>query len=523
MRRLKNMYWAGTVVLILLLSQKISAQDAKEYVSNPASMELLKAKSLWFNTNNSAGLTLDKMYDYNDLRFNFNLKSGDFKRKFEGADERLIGVSTEGGLNLGGGYVWGRFSYNNEKQTGTLFNTTMLDPVRGNPYFAVDKNLSDWVKQDYNLFMKVSSKLLWDRINLGVEAQYITKTGAKQVDPRSDVDFYTISVKPGIVATFNRQVIGLNLEYERLNQEVGTTNSNNQGNQDVYVMKGLGNFYSAVVGGLQSLGKFVYNGNKAGGGVQYAFSGESFKLLVDGKYTFGVEDVISSQTKPKNEGTVKGEHYSGNLQLVTTGEKISKLGVSYSDNSISGIEYVQVLDNTFEVQRWITTYKSIRSTYSQKDLSLKYDFFNGRDLEYKWMAGILLNYKNSDDIYILPESYRKVRDLIVGINGKANFKLQNSYRILAGISFNYKNNLDGAYKYGGADAGSPVVTDYMTPDFEYLRMSYYKIGGEVSCFSNIVGKGFKGGMFIRAAMDCFKPVDGTDNRIITNLGVGFTF
>jgi len=522
MRKLKNIYWAGIALFALLPAQKTGAQNTGVFLSNPASIELLKAKSLWFNTNNGAGLTLDKMYNYNDLLFNYNIKNGDFKREFEGTDERAFGVSTEGALNLGSAFVWGKFDYNNEKQTGTLYNTTMLDPTRGVPYYTVDKNLSDWVKQDYNLQMKASSKLLWDRFLLGVDAQYNTKTGAKQIDPRSDIDFFTISVKPGVVAIFNRHMVGLNLDYEKLNQESRTTNSNSQQNQDVYVMKGLGNFYSATVGGLQSLGKFVYKGNKIGGSVQYSLAGESLKLLLDGKYTFKVEDVTSSQTKPKKEGTIKENHYETNLQLIKTGENISKVELSYTENKISGIEYVQVLDNTFEVQRWVTTYQSIRSTYSLKDLAFRYDFFRGNDYEYKWRAGIIANYKKSDDLYIMPESILKIEELIIGINGKVNLKVNKSNRLLAGVSLNYKHNLDGKYTYGGADATSPVITQFTTPDFLYLKQSYYKAGGEISYFADIHKKG-KSGIFVKAAVDYYKPTEGSNERLFSNLSVGFTF
>lgn len=369
MRKLKYIYLAGTVVLTLLLSVNAAAQSKKENITSPAALELLKAKALWFNSNNGAGLTLDRMTDFNNLNVNYRLKNGNFKRVYEGERERVAGVSTEGGLNLGGGYVWGEFGFNNEKQVGTIYNTTMLDPDRGNPYYAVDKNLSDWVKQDYNLHMKASSKPFWESLLLGIEAQYVTKTGAKQIDPRSETDFYTLEVKPALVTTFGNHAAGLNLVYKKINQESSTTNSNSQQNQDVFVMKGLGNFYSAVVGGLQSLKKFVYNGNKIGGGVQYSFTGESFNLLFDGSYSFMVEDVISDQTKPKKEGTIKEDNYGAKLQFVTTGDNVSKAELSYSDNSINGIEYVQVLDNTFDIQRWVTMYKSIRS-HSLKRISL---------------------------------------------------------------------------------------------------------------------------------------------------------
>ncbi len=522
MRKLKNIYLAGTVVLTLLLSVNAAAQSKKENITSPAALELHKAKALWFNSNNGAGLTLDQMTDFNNLSVNYRLKNGNFKRVFEGERERVAGVSTEGGLNLGGGYVWGEFGFNNEKQVGTIYNTTMLDPTRGNPYYVVDKNLSDWVKQDYNLHMKASSKPFWDRVLLGIEAQYVTKTGAKQIDPRSETDFYTLEVKPALVTTFGNHAAGLNLVYKKINQESSTTNSNNQQNQDVFVMKGLGNFYSAVVGGLQSLKKFVYNGNKIGGGVQYSFAGESFNLLFDGSYSFMVEDVISDQTKPKKEGTIKEDNYGAKLQFVTTGDNVSKAELSYSDNSISGIEYVQVLDNTFDIQRWVTMYKSIRSTFSQKDLTLKYDYFRGEGAGYKWRAGLSAAYSNSDDLYILPESYRRLEDLNFGINGKANFKFGKRSGLLAGLSFNYKNNLNKAYVYGGAEADSHIITQYMTPEFQYLGRSYYKVGGEVT-FSSSISKSGNSGLFVKAAVDYYKPLESSDNRVVTNLGVGFNF
>ncbi len=526
MRNSKKIYWTGIILFTVFLTRTGIAQETKAGITNQASIELLKAKSLWFNTSNCAGLSLEKMADYNNLLFDYNLSSGNFKRNSDGKEERNFGVSTEGGLNLGGGYVWGKFAYNNRKQTGTLYNTTMLDPSRGIPYFPVDKNLSDWVKQDYNLYMKVASKPLAEKIFLGLEAQYITSTGAKQVDPRSTSDFYTLNLKPGLAIKLNNQVAGFNFFYERLNQESSTTNSNSQANQDVFVMKGLGNFYTAVVGGLQSLGKFVYDGNKVGGAVQYSLGSKSFQMLLNGKYSFGVEDVTSSPSKPKKEGSLKENSYEANLQMVASGKNLSKVELTYSDNKNSGIEYVQVLDNSFNVQSWITTFKSIRSTFATRNMGLKYDFFRGNDFEYKWRAGLNLNYLNKEDAYILPASVMNIEDLLLGINAKANLNLNTTGRILAGLSLDYKANLDGKYVYGGADPGSHIITNYMTPDFNYLGMSYVKIGGELSYFTwvSINSKRTKGsGMFLKVAADYIKPSEGSDNRFFSNFGIGFTF
>ena len=103
-----------------------------------------------------------------------------------------------------------------------------------------------------------------------------------------------------------------------------------------------------------------------------------------------------------------------------------------------------------------------------------------------------------------------------------NLKLKSSCRFLAGISVSYKKNLDAAYVYGGADASSLVITDFMIPDFQYLKRDYYKLGGEVSYFS-VLNKNNKTGIFFKAVVDYYKPTEGSDNRSDVNIGVGFTF
>ncbi len=520
MRKIKYIRLAGMTILAVMLSQRIIAQESG--VITPASMELIKAKTVWFGTGNSAGLTLDEMQDYNTLLFNYNLGEGDYKRKSDGTRERVLGVSTEGGLNLGGGYVWGNFTYHNEKQEGTLYNTTMLDQERGMPYFPVDANISDWVKQDYNLAMKAATRPLADRFLLGIEGEYVTRTGAKQVDPRSTTNFYTLNVKPALTVKFNNHAAGINFLYERLNQESSTTNSNSQTNQDIFVMRGLGNGYTAVVGGLQSLGKFVYDGNKVGGGLQYSFVSNSVKGLLNGGYTFGVEDVTSSPSKPKKEGTIREEVYTAGVKLLFTGVNLHRTELSWNNRHAGGIEYVQVLDNTYEVQRWITTYKSIRSTFDLTDLAFKYDFFRGSDAEYTWRSGISLNYRNSEDIYIIPASELKLEELVYGFHAKANLKTGGAGRLLAGISLNYRDNLDGSYSYGGAEPESPVIVNFMRPDFLYLKEDYTKWGGELSYFTRVSKTGGTG-MFLKASIDYFNPSGNEESRTLTSLGLGFTF
>ena len=521
MRKVKYIYWAGVLMLTLFAVQPVSAQKAAEN-NTPASVELLKAKSLWFNTTNGAGLTLDKMYNFSSVDFTYQLKSGEFKKVQDGDRERLLGVSTEGGRKLGTGYAWGKFSFNNEMQRNTQFNTTMLDPGRGMPFYPVDPNISDWKKQDYTLEMKVASQPLWERVILGIQGEYFASTGAKQVDPRSETYFYHINIKPGFVALFSNHALGLNFVYENMVQESGTTNSNSQINHDVYVMKGLGNYYPSVVGGLQSLGRFVYSGNKVGAALQYSYGFSDIKFLLEGKYDYGVEDVISTPTKPKKEGSVVTEIMEAKLSVVKECDNLSRLELSYSNRNMDGIEHVQVLDNTYEVQQWVDLYSSIRSTYKQEEMSARFDFFRGADHEYKWKAGIFTSYKGNDDVYVLPHSRMFVKNMFFGADAKTNISMGGQTKLLVGAGFTYKNNFDGKYRYRGADPTSIIITQFMTPDFEFMKQNYYKISGELT-LNSVIGKYGKAGFYLKAAIDYYKPTEGDNSRVQTSFGLGFIF
>jgi hypothetical protein len=523
MNRGKILYIKGGLAIILAfqLIQYASAQG-QGTLNSPVSIELYKARSTWFDTGNGAGLVLDNLGNFGSLEAVYRVTNGDFKRVQEGAKESTLGIDTEGGRKLGKAYAWGRFSYNNTTTRDSRFNTAMLNPFRGVPFFPVDPNISDWKKQDYNLQMKVSSKPFFERYLLGIQATYTTLTGAKQIDPRSEIYCYTVNVKPGIVALLHNQEVGLNVEYENMIQETRHTNSNSQTHQDVFVMKGLGNHYTAVIGGLQSLGGFMYNANKVGGELQYTYRFPSFRLFAHGGYTYRVEDVIRDITKPRKEGALRENSLYANVALIHESENLHRIDLSFRSNRMSAIEFVQILDNSYEIQQWVDVYSSIRSTYNQDDIRLSYDFYRGTGHEYKWKAGLFTGYCSNDDLYIMPESRMKINNLYAGINGKMNIKTGRSGNWTLGADFVYKNNLDGDYHYGGVDPESIVITQFMTPDFAYLKQNYYKVGGSVGYFTGI-DRQKSTGIFLKLAADYYKPAAGEGDRMIANLGLGLTF
>ena len=512
------------LLLTAVALQVMSYTTAQEQraLSSPLSIELRKARATWFESNNGAGIGLDSLQSYGTLEAGYQMTDGEFKREHQGEKERQLSVVTEGGQQLGNAYAWGRFSYNNETVRNTRFNTAMLDPYRGVPYYPVDPNLSDWKQQQYNLQMRVSSKPLLGRYLLGIQAAYNAETGAKQVDPRSELFLYSINVKPGIAAIFGSHRVGLNLEYENMIQETrGHSNSDNQVNQDVFVMRGLGNHYTAVIGGLQSLGSFIYDANKVGAALQYSWQQQALRFFAEGGYSFRVEEAVRDITKPRKEGTLRQQELYGHAALLHEGVNLQRLDLTYRSSRTDGIEFVQVLDNSYEVQQWVDLYSSIRSTYRRDAYRLSYDFFRNRGQAFSWKAGLHALYTVTDDNYIMPASHLKIRDIYLGADAKFNLPSRGNSRWVLGADLVRKANQEGDYLYGGADPGSIVITDFMIPEINYLKQDYYKVGGSITYFTALSSR--KSGAYLKLAADYYKPTEGDDVRVITRLGMGLTF
>ena len=127
MRKVKYIIGAFAIVWALLSVQVATAQKKAEQ-NSPVSIELLKAKSLWFHSGNGAGLVLDNLRSFSLLEAGYSVTNGDFKRIQQGDKESVLGIITEGGQELGDAYAWGRFSYNNITTRDSMFNTAMLNP-----------------------------------------------------------------------------------------------------------------------------------------------------------------------------------------------------------------------------------------------------------------------------------------------------------------------------------------------------------------------------------------------------------
>ena len=509
-------------LLLGLIGLSASVASAQEVVREPH-IEMNQARSLWFTSNNAAGMGVMPLDKYSIVGFNYNMEKGDFKLTQDGEKETLAGFNTNGATSVGKTQLWGTFDYRNIVEKDASFITNLYDPHRDMPYYVADAVMSKFKKQSYDLGVKAAFPQLWGFVTPGMDLQYTTQTGAKQRDPRSVTYYLTVKANPSLLFELGeRSNLGLTFNYEYLYERSTFNRSDTEVDCPVFIMRGLGNYTSDFVSGSVGVGTFFYKGNRIGGGLQYGFKNGGLATLVDVAYSYKVEDAFQNPTKKQAIGSTRQNRWNSSLQVLSENVNyMNKLTLSYVDRKTDGIEYIQELDSSFEVAEWITLAKYVRSKYSFRNLSVKYDIFAKRGESYSWRAGVEGNHSFKDDEYLLPASNLKAENTLWKVYAKKNFAAGEKSNIVAGLNIGFNKNKKGEYNYTGAYETSETVTNMYKNDILFMSSDYWNFGAEAS-YSTVVSQATS--LFVKGEFQYWSPKDSNfDKRIYTGVSVGITF
>lgn len=507
-------------IAYLLLSVGMQA-NAQGF--SPAAMEQLKMQRLWLNSQNASGMVFDDATSFSNLNVNYDWQDGNFHRPQEGEKESILGVSSEGFMNLKNALVWGSFSFQQKNLTDAGCNASITDPFRGMPYYIIDEHQSDWRNQYYDLRFRASTPLINNHWAFGMEGIYQASLAAKQRDPRVDTRFYTLKIVPGISYQINEaHRLGLSLRYESIKEDSRMENENDDIDQNYYILYGLGTAVQGIGSGRTS----NYYGDRIGGALQYHFQSPTWNVLLEGSYDVRAENVEQSFTSPKKDAGVKDKTFQLSANAYRQGENYSHyLKANYTNRHMDGIQYVSKYDNTESLEGWEVLYKSIRSTYDTQTASLNYALMRNRGNEYNWKLEAGVAYGKQNDEYILPNSVKNSENIFVNLGGKKNFVVGNKMnnRLLLDIHAAYKKNLSGEYRYGGSHADYISVTELETADANYLNSDWHRIGASLT-YSQLVKQGTKTNFFVKAAFDRVGTSDFEyDNRNHFSISAGCNF
>lgn len=507
-------------IIALSLSFLAQAQEGSNSLTYPTMMEKNRATALWFNSDNAAGMIITPLAQYSDLNVGYNIQNGEYRLQHEG-NRNALGINTSGATSLGKAKVWGEFNYENITQQDTRFNTVLLDVDPDMPFYLSDGVVSPWKSQLYDMSVKAATPVLWDVVAFGASLNYFTKAGAKQIDPRSTSYKHGISVDPSVLFTLGKKnSIGLTFSYLNTFERTVPTNSDSQHDQDAFLLRGLGNFKEAVVGSFGGINTFYYKTNKVGGALQYGFNGENAGVLAQIKGYMKATDDVMTPSKPQAMGSTLQKGAGVDIQGYINGENFTnKLELNGTYKDTDGIEYLQEIDKSYEVQQWKTIAKYVRSNYKHFVGAIKYDLYRNSDRGYSWMAGFKSEYSDRNDEYILPYSLFTAKNIYNEIYGKKNFEAGSS-SIVIGINAGLNSNLGGEYKYSGPCAESIVVKELFATNHSILCADYYKVGLSANV-TFPVGKSTA--MYVSAAGQYLNATDLNVKRVFASFSVGFTF
>ena len=474
--------------LLVVIACFISMAGAAQGFS-PAAMEQLKVQRLWAHSQNAAGMVFDDVQNYSNVILGYDLQDGNYCRPQEGQKETVVGVSSEGFINLKNAYVWGVFNFAQKNMTDAGYNASIADPFRGMPYYIADQHLSKWRNQYYDLKFR----------------------------------FYTLELTPGITYRLNdSQKFGASFKYSSIKEDSRMSNVNVYVDQDYYILYGLGTAIKGIGSGVTS----NYIGDRFGGAIQYNFSTPSFNLLFENSYDIKAETVQQSYTTPKKTASVKDKTARISLTMVQEGKDYTNyVKTTYTNRNIDGIQYISQRDNSESQSGWLDLYNNIRATYKTQTSSLNYALSRNRGNEYSWKVELDVNYIKQDDEYLMPNSVQNAENLSLGLGGKKNLVLGNSMnrRLLIDIHAAYNHNLGGRYVYGGSHADYLTVTELQQGVTNYYTCDFYRIGGSVT-YSQQVKDSKRMNLFAKVAFDRVNTSDyDYDGRTYLSVSLGCNF
>jgi len=436
---------------------------AQEFQLSSASLEYNRARSLWFDSGNAAGLATHPLASFNTVDFEYDYETGDYHRMQTGESVADLGFDTQGALAIGKMQLWGHFRYDNISDRGTRFNTVLFDPYDERQIFSVaDPRLSDWKRQSYDMEFKAAMSL-GERLAAGLHLRYTDRIAAKQVDPRSESFKYSIELRPSLTWTAGKNMFGLSALYSNMFERSVPVLSNVSEMQEVYLLRGLGNYVRDMVGS-GGLSTIYYHSDTYGGALQYHLSSNS-EMFGEIGARYSSTSTRESATQPFNMGSTAMLEFFGSYRLVRPHANYA-LTASYRETDAT--EYTSVWD--MDTGKWDVRTSALGSTYGTLSVSARSDQYFGimEGCPYKWKLSAYADGVFKDDRYLLPEASFSYSMTSISFEGERLFHLKRDMILDASLRGGVIIPFTAEYSYTGVQKDGLPAAEWYPHDIDIL-------------------------------------------------------
>ena len=506
---------------LLLLAAGSFNLHAQKTALSPAAQEI-NLQNFWFNSTNAAGLAISPLASYSDVSIRYDREQGAFKRAHEAQSKGEVTAAASGALTFKGFNLYGDFSYINSFSKGCLYNANLYEPSFRMPYYLADWNLSDWKRQSYDMgFKAVAPKMANDRLAIGLTMRYCDKVGAKQMDPRAVSYLLKMQVAPSIAYALSpRSTIGLTIDYERYKERTSQSCQNYLVEQPVALMRGLGYYTAASVGGNMGVADLLYSGHRIGGAVTFENKGTAADFFAEAAGGYNKITVMEQPRFPRMRGATSEIFANLSLKGNFGESRNHRVAIAGGYSHITGSEYTQELV-TSPKRMWQTLAITPMSTYDFINGSICYDFYNKiTDYGYDWEVGAEVDFNKMDQVYML--SVFNNMNVDADLHFAYNFSFTGGSNLLTNVSAGYYMPLGGNYMYTGPNnQDSEIVTGLYPKELAYLTTQCVHAAAGAT-YSFPINKR-RNNLYITAEAQYRKPLGVEGNRLLAALAVGMLF
>lgn len=454
---------ALTSLMLCLLSLGAEAQLS---LPDPTALRLENERAWMTEAGNPAGLVTDSLKAHSSVGIRYLYGTGEYRLLPDGKTHSDLAFDTEGAVKVGKVSLWGHFAYNYIATEGSSYNTLLYNPYDTRFLYSVaDSVESGWRRQAYDLEFKAAMPLSRDKLIGGLHVTYTDRLAAKQNDPRAESYHYSVGLTPSLIFRGRKGNFGFHLHYANTFERSTPTLSNNEENQMVYVLRGLGNYIDNVVGG-SSLKTMYFRCNTLGAGLQYEGTGRT-PWLLSADLRYHLTKITEGATQPRLQGrTNVFEADLGWKMRLRGGHRIS---LDFSHAGTTGIEPTTVLnmDGVWEVRSELA-----QCSYAKEVLTLAWDKTIGTESDWKWVFHAGLAFESEDDRYAQPHSEFAWSALKPQLRAEWRKTFKRGAALRLGAELGGGKNLSSKYNYSGVHPEGKPAAVWYPHDLSVLSADY---------------------------------------------------
>ncbi|MGL4852836.1 MAG: DUF6850 family outer membrane beta-barrel protein [Phocaeicola sp.] len=458
--------------------------------------EVQNARLTWGNTENAAGLALERYMQNGQTELGGYLSGGDLHRAQEGDARNGLRFKTDRYDKISDKFiVWGSFQFDMDTEKNRAWSDA-ITTYNNSPYLFGSAIQGDYDSQMFDFKAKLAHHTT-DKLKLGVGANYLVGDVSRLRDPRTRTYLADYSILPSITYQVNENhTVGATASYRyRKDKMPNVRTVQEDPNFMYYPMVGMENGEEPRLSPGAENGNGILRGfngfrrqfvsNFWGGELQYAYSQNQLTWIT----TVGLQ--LENQQVLGDTKRSPGEYLSDQFKVATQlfVERGNLFHQAYAKATLyrgQANEFIQSLNETRDPvtgivsKEWVTNFVYTNQyEVESTDIEAGYKVMELDQARggYRWYAGINGTYGTFTNQYNIPLSYLKVAQLQAVATGGVRLLKKNRHTLTLEAQAGYQASLKSDLLLNNSE--NDLAVNIWIPDADYYTVNQWVCKADV--------------------------------------------